>query len=158
MMGFLATVWAIGVAVYQFIYQYFAEHYLKEAKQMADEREQGKHIEETKRKDMRRRLFQNAFVYVTYVFAGIFSAFMIGVGTLALLKATLHTSRWQGGSSRQHSPFSLVCSRSRFLLLRGRSPGSSSQSAPRRKTARKRRAAHLDKHGAAVEGCFWWRA
>ena len=84
MMGILATVWAIGVAVYQFIYQYFAEHYLKEAKQMADEREQGKHIEETKRKDMRRRLLQNAFVYVTYVFAGIFSAFMIGVGTLAL--------------------------------------------------------------------------
>ncbi len=97
MMGILATVWAIGVAVYQFIYQYFAEHHLEDAKRMADRREQGIPINEEDRKEMRGGLLQNAVVFFAYIVAGILSAFMIATGAVALLQgdaSLLGPSRW----------------------------------------------------------------
>src|SRR6266480_3056212 len=97
MMGILATVWAIGVAVYEFIYNYFADHHLSDARLMADQKERGAPIDEKARKDMRGGLLQNAIIFFIYVVAGILSTFMIGVGALALVNgdaSLLGPSRW----------------------------------------------------------------
>ena|SRR3990172_2574581 len=88
MMGLLATVWAIGVAVYEFIYQYWERNHRDRAREMAERIKLGVPVDVEQKKRMQRGLFHYTFVFSVYVLAGILSAFSIGAGTVALVEGS----------------------------------------------------------------------
>jgi hypothetical protein len=81
MIGATVTVWAIGVAIYEFIYGYFANRYLKRAQTMAKHPASGSPQE---RGEMRRRLLQNYWVFSGYLVAGGLTAISLYVSGITL--------------------------------------------------------------------------
>ncbi|SRR6266498_427206 len=88
MMGLLATVWAIGVAVYEFIYQYWEKNYRVPAETMAKQIKLKEPVDPKAKDEMRRGLRRNMFVFSGYVVAGVLSAFMVASGTVALVESS----------------------------------------------------------------------
>lgn len=81
MIGAAVTVWAIGVAIYEFIYGYFASTHLKRAKAIAKHPTLGSCQERT---GMRRRLLQNYWVFSGYLVAGGLTTISLYVSGITL--------------------------------------------------------------------------
>lgn len=89
--GATAGLWAIGMAVYAFVYQYFQEKHLPEAKEMA----KGATTPSNRMMDV---LTRNLGVVVGFTIAGILAVFTIGLAAGALARQdevlALQASQW----------------------------------------------------------------
>ncbi len=74
MIGVAATVWAIGVAIYAFIYRYFADMHLKRARTMACHPTSWTAKE---RQEMRCGLLRNYWIFGGYLVAGVLTAISV---------------------------------------------------------------------------------
>jgi len=83
MIGAVATVWAIGVAIYQFIYTYFWQRHLDTAERLAD----GRQSRNDRNSGMTCGLARNFFVYLLYAIAGGLAIFSIYLSGSALASA-----------------------------------------------------------------------
>lgn len=81
MIGATVTVWAIGVAIYEFIYGYFDRRYLTRAQYMAAHPTSGSPKE---RHDMRCGLLRNLGVYGGYVVASLLTGVSLYASAITL--------------------------------------------------------------------------
>lgn len=88
MIAAAVTIWAIGVAIYQFIYKHFADRHLDRARAMA--RNPASWTSEELR-EMRCRLLRNYWVFGGYLVAGVLTAISVYCSGITLANESPET-------------------------------------------------------------------